>query len=66
MTVSLRISQKVEFSKTLMNPKVIYGQNEHNNEHQKKYLVRELCEYYCFDLHKRLNSSRHCIHYLAF
>jgi hypothetical protein len=65
MIVSLRISKKIECSKTLMNPKVVYDQNEHNSEHQKKSLVRELCEYSYFDLHKRLNSSRHCIHYLA-
>jgi len=48
-----------------MNPKVIQGQNEHNGENQRKSLSKELCEYYCLDLYKRLNSSRYRVHYLA-
>ena len=61
----LRILIKTEFSKTPINPRVVKGQNEHNSENQRKSLDKELCEYYCYDLHKRLNSSRHRIHYLA-
>jgi hypothetical protein len=65
MVVSLRILTTVEFSKAFMNPKVIQGQNEHNGENQRKSLSRELCEYYCLDLYKKLNSSRYHVHYLA-
>jgi hypothetical protein len=45
--------------------RVVQGQNKHNNENRMKYLGGELCEYYGLGLHKRLNSSRHRIHYLA-
>jgi hypothetical protein len=38
---------------------------KHNSENQQKYLDKKLCEYYCLGLHKRLSSSKHCIHYLA-
>jgi len=65
MVVSLKILTTVEFSKALMNPRVIQGQNKHNGENQMKSLSRELCEYYCLDLYKRLNSSRYHVHYLA-
>jgi hypothetical protein len=65
MIVSLRILIKIELSKTLINSRVVQHQNEHNNENQRKYLDRELYKYYCLDLHKRLNSSRHHVHYLA-
>ena len=42
----------------------IHDQNEHNHENQ---IVsgKELCEFYCLGLHKRLNSSRHRVHWLA-
>ena len=65
MTISLRISIKTEFSKALMNPRVVQGQNKHNSENQIKSLDRELCEYYFLGLHKKPNSLRHCVHYLA-
>jgi hypothetical protein len=26
---------------------------------------KELCEFYCLDIHKRLNGSRHHVHRLA-
>ena len=65
VVLSLGISIKVEFSRIIMNPRVIEGQNEHNNKNQRKSLSRELYEYYCFVLHKRLNSIRNHIHYLA-
>jgi hypothetical protein len=63
--ISLRILIKVEFSKTLMNPRVVHSQNKHNNENQRKYLGKEICEYYYLDLHKRLINSRHDITFLA-
>jgi len=56
MTISLRVSIKVEFSEALMNPRVVQDQNKHNNENQRKSIDRELCEYYCLCLHKKLNS----------
>ena len=65
MVISLRILIKVEFSKTLMNPRVVHSQNKHNSENQIKYLGREICEYYYLDLHNRLISSRHNITFLA-
>jgi len=65
VVVSLRILINVEFSKTLMNPRVVQGQNKLNNENQRKSLGKELYEYYCLSLCKRLNSLRHHIHYLA-
>ena len=64
MVISLRILIKVEFSKTLMNPRVVHSQNKHKN--QIKYLGREICEYYYLDLHNRLISSRHDITFLAY
>lgn len=65
MIVFLRIFIRVEFSKALMNPIVVQYQNEYNSENQRKSLGRELCKYYCLGLHRRLNSPRHCIHYLV-
>jgi hypothetical protein len=53
---SLRVLIKVEFSKALMNPRVVQDQNKHNNENQRKSIDRELCEYYCLGLHKKSNS----------
>jgi hypothetical protein len=35
-----------------------------NNLSIPNVLGRELCEYYCLDLYKKLNNSRHCVHYL--
>jgi len=66
VVISLRILIKVEFSKTLMNPRVVHSQNKHNSENQIKYLGREICEYYYLDLHNRLISSRHDITFLAY
>jgi hypothetical protein len=65
VVVSIRISINVEFSKTLMNPRVVQGQNKLNCKNQRKSLDKELYEYYCLGLWKRLNNSRHHIHYLA-
>ena len=49
---------------TLMKTRRVQGQNEHNSENHD---VSEdiLCEIYCFGLHKRLNNSRHRVHWLA-
>ena len=65
MVIFLRISIKAKFFKTLMNQKTVQGQNKHNNENQTKSLGRELCDYYNLGLHKRPNSSRHCVCYLV-
>jgi hypothetical protein len=65
IVVSLRILIKIEFSKVLINSRVSYDQNKHNDESQRKCLSRELYEYHCLDLHKMLNSSRHRIHCFA-
>jgi len=65
VAISLRILIKAGFSKALMNPRVVQGQNEHNSENQMKSLDRGLCEYYCLGLHKMLNSPRHRVYYLA-
>jgi hypothetical protein len=48
MVISLRISIRTEFSKTLMNSKV----NKHNSENQRKSLRKELYEYYYLSLHR--------------
>jgi hypothetical protein len=64
-SISLRILIKIELSKALINLIVIQGQNKYNNESQMKYLGRKLCEYYCFGLHKSLNSLRHLVYYLT-
>ena len=32
VTVSVRIDKNARFSKALMKPRVVQGQNEHNNE----------------------------------
>ena len=32
MIISLRISIKTKFSNALINPRVVQGQNKHNNE----------------------------------
>jgi len=46
MDACLRISIKAKFFEVLMNPRVVQGQNEYNNENKRKYLGRELCDYY--------------------
>ena len=38
--------------------------NEHNYKN-RKMSEKELCEFYCLGIHKRLNSSRHHVHWLA-
>jgi hypothetical protein len=48
-----------------MNPGVVQGQKEHNSKNQMKSLDRELYEYCYLGLHKKLNSSRHRVHYLS-
>ena len=63
MVVSLKILINAKFSQALMNPRIVKGQNEHNSKNQRKYLDREVYEYYYLDLEKRLNSSRHHVHY---
>ena len=50
VVVSMRISINVDFSKTLMNPRVVQGQNKLNSENQRKSLDKELYEYYCLGL----------------
>ena len=60
-----RVLKKTEFTKIFVNLKDVHSQNKHNSENQMKSLGRQLCEYYYIGLHKRLNSSRHCDHYLA-
>jgi len=65
MVISLKILIKAEFFKTLMNPRTIHGQIEHNNKNQIKSLDIELCEYYNLGLHKKPNSLRHCVYYLV-
>ena len=48
----------------LMKTKSVKGQNEHNREnHDVSKDI--LCEIYCLGLHKRLNNSRHHVHWLA-
>lgn len=48
-----------------MNPRVAQGKNKHNSENQMKSLDRELYDYCYLSLHKKLNSSRHWVHYLS-
>ena len=45
-------------------PRYVQGQNEHNYKN-RKMSEKELCEFYCLGIHKRLNSSRHHVHWLA-
>ena len=49
---------------TLMKTRSVQGQNEHNSENHD-VLEDILCEIYCLGLHKRLNNSRHRVHWLA-
>ena len=63
MVVSLKILINAKFSQVLMNPRIVKGQNEHNSKNQRKSLDKEVYEYYYLDLEKRLNSSRHHVHY---
>jgi len=63
MIASLKILINTKSSQALMNPRIVEGQNEHSSKNQRKSLDRELYEYYCLDLEKRLNSSRHHVHY---
>ena len=55
---------RLKFSKALMKPGIVQGQNEHNCENQW-WSKKELCEYYCLDLHQQLNNSWHHIHWLT-
>jgi hypothetical protein len=57
-----RISRKVEFSKTLINQRIVQRQNEYNSENQRKSLGTKLCKYYCLDLYKKINFLRYHIH----
>jgi len=50
VTISLRILIKVGFFIALINSRVVWGQNEHNNKNQTKSLGKELYEYYCLGL----------------
>jgi hypothetical protein len=59
--VSLRFLKKAKFFKALVNSRDVQGQNKHNSKNQKKSLHRELYGYYCFGLHKRMNSSKHLV-----
>lgn len=56
--IFFRISIKTEFSKAIIKLGVVYSQNEHNNENQRKYLGRQLCEYYVLVFIKALYSLR--------
>ena len=47
-----------------MKTRRVQGQNEHNSENHD-VLEDILCEIYCLGLHKRLNNSRHRVHWLA-
>jgi len=48
VVISLIILIKAEFSKAFMNLGVVHDQKKHNSEkNQKKYLGKELYEYYC-------------------
>ena len=49
---------------TFMKTRSVQGQNEHNSENHD-VLEDILCEIYCLGLHKRLNNSRHRVHWLA-
>ena len=49
---------------TLMKTRRVQGQNEHNSENHD-VLEDILCEIYCLGLHKRLNNSRHRVHWLT-
>jgi len=44
--------ERLNFFKALVNLRVVYNQNKHNNKNQRGYLGIELCEYYRFGLHK--------------
>ena len=57
-----RISKKVEFSKTLINPRIVQRQNEYSRENQRKSLRTELCKYYCLGLYKKMNFLRYHVH----
>ena len=48
----------------LMKTRRVQGQNEHYSENPD-VLEDILCEIYCLGLHKRLNNSRHRVHWLA-
>ena len=63
MAGSMRI-KRLNSLETLMKSRSVQGQNEHNSENHD---VAEdiLCEIYCLGLYKRLNKSRHLVHWLA-
>ena len=61
----LEFKKNIEFSKAFMNLEDVHGQNKHSSKNQMKSLGRQLCEYYCIGLHKRLNSLKHHVHYLT-
>ena len=52
---------RLKCSIALMKPRSVQGRNEHNHENQQ-WLGKELCGYYCFDLHQQLNNSRYHVH----
>jgi len=64
IAISLRIKKNIEFSKALINIGLLRFK-KHNRENQIKYLGRELCEYCCHGLHRKLNSSTYYVHYLT-
>ena len=47
-----------------MKTRSVQGQNEHNSANHD-VLEDILCEIYCLGLHKRLNNSRHRVHWLG-
>ena len=42
----------------------VQGQNEHNYKNWK-FSEKELCEFYCLGIHKRLTVQKHRDHWLA-
>jgi len=48
-----------------MKLRVVQGQNKYDCENQWEFLGRELYEYYCLNLYKMLNSSRHHFYYIV-
>ena len=56
--------QSLNSLETLMKTRRVLGQNEHNSENHD-VLEEILYEIYSLVLHKRLNNSRHRVHWLA-
>jgi hypothetical protein len=44
--------ERLNSFKALVNSRVVYNQNKHNNKNRMGYLGIELCEYYRFGLYK--------------